>query len=240
MSNDGVIAVERALSILDCFTPQSPCMTLAELATKSPLHKTTIFRLLNSLERSRYVVRNKEGAYSLGPRLLYLGRVYERGFKLADVVMPVLTGLTGATGESASYYTPQDAGARLCLFRSQPHEGLHSQVLAGSVMPPDQSSTGRVFMIWNDLAPRGTDTLPFFSSGMRDPYSASWSIPVFGVEDRFVAALTLAGLSERIRTLDAGRMTALLRDAARTLSVRLGATPEALDIIYDDQALSHD
>ena len=233
MSNDGVIAVERALSILDCFSPQSPSMTLAELAAKSPLHKTTIFRLLNSLERSGYVVRNKEGVYSLGSRLLYLGRVYERGFKLTDVVMPILTALTRDTGESASYYTPQPDGARLCLFRSQPHEGLHSQVMAGSVMPPDNSSTGRVFAIWNQLAARGRDPLPFFSSGMRDPYSASWSMPVFGSEDRFVAALTVAGLSERIRTLDADRVTALLCDAARALSLRLGATHDALDIIYE-------
>jgi len=233
MSNDGVIAVERALSLLDCFSPQSPSMTLAELAAKSPLHKTTIFRLLNSLERSGYVVRGKEGVYSLGPRLLYLGRVYERGLQLADVVMPILTELTRQTGESASYYTPQRDGARLCLFRSQPHEGLHSQVMAGSVMPPDQSSTGRVFTIWDQLAPRGQDALPFFSSGMRDPYSASWSIPIFGAEDRFVAALTLAGLSERIRKLDADRMARLLREAAKALSMRLGATPEALDLIYD-------
>lgn len=236
MSNDGVIAVERALSILDCFTPQKPNMSLAELAARSPLHKTTIFRLLNSLERSGYVVRNKEGIYSLGPRVLYLGRVYERGFKLAEVVMPVLTELMQQTGESASYYTPQEGGARLCLFRAQPYEGLHSQVLAGSVMPPDLSSTGRVFKVWDQFEPRGTDALPFFSSGMRDPYSASWSIPVFGPEDRFVAALTLAGLSERIRTLDADRMASLLRKAAIDLSERLGATREALLLIYEPPA----
>lgn len=233
MSNDGVIAVERALSVLDCFSPQRPSLSLAELAALSPLHKTTIFRLLNSLMRAGYVVRNQEGIYSLGPRVLYLGRVYERGFKLAEVVMPVLTSLMQETGESASYYTPQKDGSRLCLFRSQPYEGLHSQVLAGSVMPPDQSSTGRVFKIWDQLAKRGKDPLPFFSSGVRDPYSASWSIPIFGNEDRFVAALTLAGLAARIHTLDAPRMTLLLRNAARDLSERLGASREALALIYE-------
>ena len=233
MGNDGVVAVERALSILDCFTPQAPTLTLAELAARSPLHKTTIFRMLNSLERMGYVVRSREGVFALGPRVLYLGRVYERSFDLAKVVMPVLIDLMNATGESASYYVPQAQGSRLCLFRSQPLEGLHSQVLAGSVMPPDHSSTGRVFKIWDQLAPRGEETLPFFSSGMRDPYSASWSIPIFGSEDRFVAALTLAGLSERIRKLDAAHMSTLLREAARTLSMRLGASRQALDLVYD-------
>lgn len=232
MGNEGVVAVERALSLLDCFTSKQPRMTLAELSARSPLHKTTIFRMLNSLERAGYVVRNHEGVYSLGPRVLYLGHVYERGFNLAEVVMPVLTRLMQQTGESASYYTPQKDGQRLCLFRSQPYEGVHSQVVAGSVMPPDDSSTGRVFKIWDQLGPRGTDSLPFFSSGIRDPYSASWSIPIFGHDDRFVAALTLAGLAERIRTLNADRMKTMLREAAFELSIRQGMSRDMLEQIY--------
>lgn len=233
MGNDGVVAVERALSVLDCFSPAKPCMTLAELAARSPLHKTTLYRLLNSLERMHYVVRDHKGVYSLGPRVLYLGRVYERGFKLVEVVMPVLTSLMQQTGESASYYTAQQDGGRLCLFRSQPYEGLHSRVLAGSVMPPDDSSTGRVFKVWSQLAPRGAESLPFFSSGIRDPFSASWSIPIFGEDDQFVAALTLAGLAERIRAKDAQRTSALLRDAAFTLSARLGACRDTLMSVYE-------
>ena len=225
MSNDGVVAVERALAVLDCFKPGKEKMTLAEFAHELPLHKTTIFRLLNSLVRCGYAVRHSDGRYSLGPRVLYLGRVYERGFAMADVVMPVLETLSALTGESAAYYVESgQESARLCLFRHQPREGLHSRVLAGSVMPPDDSSTGRVFKKWAQLLPVDDAPYPYFSSGMRDPYTSSWSVPIFGEEDRFVGALTLAGPTERLRDADKAFCERSVLESASELSKRLGAS----------------
>lgn len=233
MSNDGVTAVERALAVLDCFKPGKEKLTLAEFAQELPLHKTTIFRLLNSLVRCGYVVRHHDGRYSLGPRVLYLGRVYERGFAMSDVVMPVLEALSSRTGESAAYYVEsgQD-NARICLFRHQPREGLHSRVLAGSVMPPDDSSTGRVFKKWAQLLPMDDAPLPYFSSGMRDPYTASWSVPIFGEDDLFVGALTLAGPAERIRNADRAFCERSLLDSAEELSKRLGASLSHREMMY--------
>jgi len=232
MSNEGVTAVERALSVLDCFKPGAEKLSLADFAQRLPLHKTTIFRLLNSLVRAGYVVRGHDGRYSLGARVLYLARVYEKGFNLSDIVMPVLIKLSSRTGESASYYVAGENGSRLCLFRSQPHEGLHSQVLTGTVMAPDESSTGRVFKIWSQLHDRGDEALPFFSDGVRDPYNSSWSVPIFDSEDHFSGALTLGGLSERIRTADSAYFIKVLMEAAKELAERLGASKEIRELIY--------
>ena len=176
MGNDGVIAVERALSILDCFKPGKEKLSLAQLAVELPLHKTTIFRMLNSLARYDYVLRHPDGRYSLGPRVLFLGRVYAGGFEISEAVMPVLEKLSAMTGESAAYYVEHGTeGARLCLFRHQPHEGLHTRVLAGSIMPPDDSSTGRVFKKWAQLQTIEDTRLPYASHGVRDPYTSSCS-----------------------------------------------------------------
>lgn len=225
MGNEGVIAVERALSLLDCFGPATDRLTLAQLAERVPLHKTTIFRLMNSLVRCGYATKDAEGRYALGPRLLYLGRVYEHGFQLRELVMPVLESLSSATGESAAYYVEADEpGHRLCLFRHQPHEGLLTQVLAGSIMPPDESSTGRVFKVWSQLRGVPQEPLPFFSAGVRDPYTSSWSVPIVGQEDRFAGALTLAGPSERVRHADAPRVGRLMMEHASRLSASLGAS----------------
>lgn len=233
MSNDGVVAVERALSVLDCFRPGSEHLSLADFAARLPLHKTTIFRLLNSLARCGYVMREPDGRYGLGPRVLFLARVYERGFDLEAVVMPVLERLSADTGESAAYYVEGgEPGERLCLFRHQPHEGLHSQVIAGSVMPPDKSSTGQVFAIWAQGARRGQTRLPIFSCGARDPYTSSWSVPVIGQEDRFVGALTVAGPSARLKTVDAASFEAMILERADELSQRLGASAEMRGVLY--------
>lgn len=237
MSNDGVVAVERALSVLDCFRPGAEHLSLADFAARLPLHKTTIFRLLNSLARCGYVVREPDGRYGLGPRVLFLARVYERGFDLEAVVMPVLERLSADTGESAAYYVEGgEPGQRLCLFRHQPHEGLHSQVIAGSVMPPDKSSTGQVFAIWAQGERRDQVRLPIFSCGARDPYTSSWSVPVIGQEDRFVGALTIAGPSARLKTVDAKAFEAMILERADDLSRRLGASSEMRAVLYGPDA----
>ncbi|AVJ29167.1 IclR family transcriptional regulator [Achromobacter spanius] len=237
MSNDGVVAVERALSVMDCFRPGAEHLSLADFANRLPLHKTTIFRLLNSLARCGYVVREPDGRYGLGPRVLFLARVYERGFDLEAVVMPVLERLSADTGESAAYYVEGgEPGQRLCLFRHQPHEGLHSQVIAGSVMPPDKSSTGQVFAIWAQGERRDQTRLPIFSCGARDPYTSSWSVPVIGQEDRFVGALTIAGPSVRLKTVDAASFEALILERADDLSRRLGASSDMRDVLYRPDA----
>ena len=237
MSNDGVVAVERALSVMDCFRPGAEHLSLADFANRLPLHKTTIFRLLNSLARCGYVVREPDGRYGLGPRVLFLARVYERGFDLEAVVMPVLERLSADTGESAAYYVEGgEPGQRLCLFRHQPHEGLHSQVIAGSVMPPDKSSTGQVFAIWAQGERRDHARLPIFSCGARDPYTSSWSVPVIGQEDRFVGALTVAGPSVRLKTVDAASFEALILERADELSRRLGASSDMRDVLYRPDA----
>ena len=75
MGNEGVVAVEKALALLDCFRPGDESLTLTALAQLSGYHKTTVYRLMNSLERMNYVVRHDDGNYALGPRLLYLGKL---------------------------------------------------------------------------------------------------------------------------------------------------------------------
>ncbi|HAT23530.1 MAG TPA: IclR family transcriptional regulator, partial [Pantoea septica] len=147
MGNEGVVAVEKALALLDCFKPGEESLTLTALAQASGQHKTTVYRLMNSLERMHYVIRRENGSYSLGPRLLYLGKLYEQSFHLANIVQPELHALAAATGESASWYVIEE-GQRLCLFRAESSEELRETRLAGSSLPLDNSAIGQVLRHW--------------------------------------------------------------------------------------------
>ena len=131
MGNEGVVAVEKALALLDCFRPGDESLTLTALAQLSGYHKTTVYRLMNSLERMNYVVRHEDGNYALGPRLLYLGKLYEQSFHLSRVVQPELQALSLASQESASWYV-LEGGQRLCLFRAEASHGLRHSNLPGS------------------------------------------------------------------------------------------------------------
>ena len=226
MGNDGVVAVERALALLDCFKLGKEKLSLAALASASGMHKTTVYRLMNSLERMGYVVRSEDSAYALGARLLYLGKLYEQSFHLSSVVEPVLFALAAQTKESASYYV-LDKGTRLCLFRAEPSEGLRETRLAGTSLPLDDTAIGQVIRYWGLKEPifDESPTIPLFTSGARDVHTAAFATPVFGADGEFMAALTLSGPASRLHAAcETGEMVAPQLQAASDLSRRLGAS----------------
>ena len=77
----GVAAVDRALSILDAFTESDAKLSLAEISKRTGLYKSTVLRLMKSLEKFGYMFRSEDGAYSLGSKTLFLGSLYQRQFR---------------------------------------------------------------------------------------------------------------------------------------------------------------
>ena len=234
MGNEGVVAVEKALSLLDCFKPGAQSMSLAALTQASGMHKTTVYRLMNSLERKGYVFRSSTGNYTLGHRVLYLGKLFEQTFHLSSVVQPVLEGLAAITKESASYYV-LGAGERLCLFRAEPSEGLRETRLPGTALPLDETAISHVIRYWGLGEPlyETPPKLPLFTSGARDIHTAAFATPVFGAGDKFMAALTLSGPASRLSVAHVtGQLIAPQIKAAADLSRRLGASVTFCENFY--------
>ena len=72
----GVAAVDRALSLLEVFTTDSPNPTLAELAERTRQYKSTVLRLLASLQHAGLVQRQADGRYVVGTAITRLHRVF--------------------------------------------------------------------------------------------------------------------------------------------------------------------
>jgi len=234
MGNEGVVAVEKALALLDCFKPGAESLSLAALAQASGMHKTTVYRLMNSLERMGYAVRSQAGNYSLGHRVLYLGKLFEQNFHLSSVVQPTLEALAALTKESASYYVLGN-NERLCLFRAEPSEGLRETRLPGTAFALDETAISHVIRYWGlgeDLY-ETPPTVPLFTAGARDVHTAAFATPVFGAGDKFMAALTLSGPASRLDAAHAsGEWTAPQMKAAADLSRRLGASISFCERFY--------
>jgi len=96
MSSPGVAAVDRALTILAAFEGESEAMTLAALARRTGLYKSTLLRLMTSLQQFGYLLQLRDGRYQLGPMPFRLGAVYQRANRLHDRVVPVLRQLVVA------------------------------------------------------------------------------------------------------------------------------------------------
>lgn len=71
--SESVRAVERALDILLRFSRQTPELSMTRIAEQIGVHKSTVHRLLATLEHKRFVQRDPDsGIYRLGIRLLHL------------------------------------------------------------------------------------------------------------------------------------------------------------------------
>jgi DNA-binding IclR family transcriptional regulator len=103
-SPGGVAAVDRALSVLAAFQSGDGPLSLALLSERTRLHKSTLLRLLASLEQAMLVERQHSGAYVLGRGVLRLYQVQQANFQLEPVVMPALRDLVARTGESATLH----------------------------------------------------------------------------------------------------------------------------------------
>src|SRR5213595_623991 len=82
----GAVAVDRALFVLSAFHLGDTTLSLVELAQRTGLYKSTLLRLLASLEHARLILRHTDGRYGLGPEVARLHSVYSASFSLEMVV----------------------------------------------------------------------------------------------------------------------------------------------------------
>jgi IclR family KDG regulon transcriptional repressor len=69
--SESVRAVERALAVLLCFSRNTPELTLTQIAERVELNKSTVHRLLATLDQNRFIQRDSAtGAYRPGIRLM--------------------------------------------------------------------------------------------------------------------------------------------------------------------------
>lgn len=224
----GAAAVDRAISLLGAFQPGDRALTLAMLAERTRLYKSTVLRLLASLEHGRLVQKLEDGRYALGAEIARLHGLYAASFSLEHVVLPVLQDLVATTGESAAYHVPQ-GGARLCLYRVDSPQPIRDHIRAGDLLPAGRGSGGRVLAAFSG-APASADEEEralheriraqgyYAATGDRLPGVAGISAPVFRGNGTLAGAVTL--------TMPASRYTdayiPAVLNAARQLAGRVG------------------
>ncbi|AIV88020.1 IclR family transcriptional regulator [Burkholderia pseudomallei] len=101
-SNYVVPGLERGLRILAEFSPREPVLGAPELSKRFGIPRTTVFRLLQTLESLGFLERaDKDRNYRLGVAVLRLGFEYLSSLELTDLGLPVIESLRDATGFTA-------------------------------------------------------------------------------------------------------------------------------------------
>jgi DNA-binding IclR family transcriptional regulator len=95
--------VERALSILTCFTDAQPRLRVADLARQLELSQSTVSRLLATLESLGFVERDPQtGLYSLGLELVTLAGIALNQSEVRRQAMAELSAVAAELGLAAN------------------------------------------------------------------------------------------------------------------------------------------
>lgn len=220
-----VSAVTRAMQILECFRVDDAFISLAEMARRTGIHKTTVLRLARTLAESQYLVQRKEdGAWRLGPAAGWLGARYQASFDVNNAIEPVLLELTQKTNESTSFFV-REGNVRTCLVRVEGPQSIRHHIREGEVLPLEKGSPGRVLLAFSgeqgatyeDIRKKGY----YISIGERDPEIASVSAPVFGNNWRLLGVISISGPAGRLPKVKLNQFSKMVVSKATQLSYEL-------------------
>ena len=244
-----VDTVAKALDILECFSDAEPELTLKQLSERTGLYKSRILRLCGTLVSRGFLLRLPRASYKLGPRLMSLGKVYERSNPLAAIARPVLKQLSTLTGESTKLFV-MDGSQRLCLVREKGPSPLHYAIDEGQRFVLHAGAGGKVLLAYAPAAARQQvldkalqKFTPMtivererleselerirtqgyaFSTGELVSEVAGLAAPVFDLDNQVCAALTISGHKQHFGPTQRQEMVTHLLAAARQLSFLLG------------------
>jgi DNA-binding IclR family transcriptional regulator len=226
-NESGVIAVKRALQILEVFEIGDQHLTLAELSRRTGLHNTTVLRLARTLALSGYMVQKEEGTWRLGAAAGWLGARYQAGFDINDVVEPTLRQLSSETKESASFYV-REGDVRSCISRIEGPQSVRHHVRIGMRLPLNLGAPGKVILAFSGIGGDEYEKIRrrgyHMSMGERDPEVSSVAAPVFGLNWRLLGSMCISGPTARLSKSKLQVHAKTVMNAANQLSYALAGS----------------
>jgi IclR family transcriptional regulator, KDG regulon repressor len=222
-SKHTVRAVERALDILLCFTENTE-LGLTEISRQVSLNKSTVHRLLASLEGKGFLIRDSVSEkYRLGFRLWELSANLKRDDDPAVLFLPDMEKLRDQLGETISLYV-RDGKERVRVQAVESKHTIRRVAPVGVRLPLAVGASSKVLVafstrdvleaVLNDPNwPEPVNKEAYlqqlelirsngYATSMeeRETGTSAVSAPIFNRNGECVAALTVSGPVSRLTT----------------------------------------
>ncbi|HET7769852.1 MAG TPA: IclR family transcriptional regulator [Chloroflexota bacterium] len=249
-STPAVQSLERGLALLLAFR-QSAELSLAHLSQVLPIHRTSTYRLVRTLEARGFLVRDLEsGQYRLGPALAELGGLALSRLEVRRVARPHLDRLAAETAETVQLLI-RDGLDVVVVDGIESAQRVKVGAGIGERRPLHATAAGKCFLA--GLSPDGVralyadrrpapltsrtivdvDTLLAEASRVGDtgfavndqesePGVRFVAAPIIGPERSVIAALSLGAPAERLRLEDLAHIGRQLFASGLAISRSLG------------------
>ena len=234
-SKHTIPAIDRMMEVLAELERHAGGLTIRELTAMLKLPRTTVYRILNSLQGHEVVRRDDDGAYHLGRRLLSLAAHTSTRFSdvnLAALCQPFLDKLAAELGEGIKLSVIDEEGI-LVLAAAQGRREYALTVAPGQRMPIYAGAAGKLL-----LAHLPLEAVDYWLSRPLPAYTAKTITDPKRLRSE-LASIKRAGWAqdngETAPSINAFAAPVLARDrsAAAALSVPFlaGATAGRMDVI---------
>jgi DNA-binding IclR family transcriptional regulator len=247
-----VKTVDRLVRVLDCFSVERPTWSLTEFSAYLGLPKSTLHRFLASLESHGILRRDpSDKRWRLGYRLVTWGELAAESTGLRHIALPIMRDLMTATGETAVLTVYQDQEV-VCIEKVETSHPVRLTLDVGTRRPPHAGASSKILMAYlpeeeiqaiihdNGLPKVCTNTITDpeqlaaelatirargYAESLEETDPGAWGVatPISGGNGGIVAAIGIVGPSLRFADGLAQQYVALCRDAARRISMLLGA-----------------
>lgn len=239
-----VRAVERALDILLCFTDE-PDLSLTEIAVRVSLHKSTVHRLLASLEGKGFILRDfATDKYRLGFRIWELSANMVHSDDPAMILLPDMERLRDQLDETISLYVC-DGLERVRVQAVESNQAIRRVAPIGARLPLYVGASSKILVAFADPQllesllkadnlPTAMERTVFLrqlaeakelgyatSVEERELGTAAVAVPIYNQAQQLVASLAVSGPSNRLTLAKMKEHAPVLIEAARRMGKML-------------------
>jgi DNA-binding IclR family transcriptional regulator len=247
-------SIQRAAAILRSFTEVEPELGVVELGKRLALHKSTVSRILTTLQEEGLVSQNPEtGRYRLGVGLISLAGVALGRLNVRGVAQPHLNGLVEVSQETVNVVM-QDGRECVNVERVASPRQIRYVGWIGRRMPLHCTAAGKVLLAFMETAEKDAllngsltkytaktvtnkskmeaDLSRVCQQGyaivheeFEDEFSAI-AAPVFNHARKVPGVISISGPTYRMGPGQIETFIRPLLDTARTASAEMGYSPE--------------
>lgn len=233
-------AIATAMAVLRCFSPDRLTLGVVEIAEEIGLNKSSVSRMLTTLEAEELVERDPATKkYRLGLGLLSVAGALLTQLDVRRAAQPILIRLTEETGETSSLMLWDGTAAVTIEQVPSPHPVKHSAELGTRYSTPASASV-RVFLAamtqhereqiltagapsthYSELVAKDIDGVAI-NLGQTLVDEVGIAAGVHDHRDEVVAAILISAPRYRIDNNRAEELRQACSSAAHDLTVRLG------------------
>jgi len=140
--------IQKGINLLDLFKIY-PKLSFTDIQKALNYNKSTLFRILYTLEKNNYIAKDKNGRYELGLNIFILGNQISRIGKLRKVSEPYLKELVGETNLTSHIGILEGLQVLIIDKYNPSNSGIKMVSRIGASVPAHCTGQGKVLLAFS-------------------------------------------------------------------------------------------